>query len=303
MKALGNYLLRTRVHAVLTISALTVLSIFVSPFSYFISGAPMGLAALRKGTVVGLQVAAGSLLLITLPALALNLQPGIPIAFLVSVWLPVILCSGMLRSTQSQGLMVLCAGTVGIFFMAGIYFALGHVQEWWREWFELWKQHAASGPAREQLEQAYQSISPFLPVIFGSGFVISLIITMLLARWWQSALFNPGGFRKEFYALRLPRVLVFPVLAALLALLLLPLNSLLIGIRDSVILILVLYLFQGLSVVHGFLYTRARSRVWLVGMYATFFILPRFILLFVCCVGIVNACLGGKPVQVGDNKT
>ena len=197
MKALGNYLLRTRVHAVLTISALTVLSIFVSPFSYFISGAPMGLAALRKGTVIGLQVAAGSLLLITLPALALNLQPGIPIAFLVSVWLPVILCSGMLRSTQSQGLMVLCAGTVGIFFMAGIYFALGHVQEWWREWFELWKQHAASGPAREQLEQAYQSISPFLPVIFGSGFVISLIITMLLARWWQSALFNPGWFQER----------------------------------------------------------------------------------------------------------
>ena len=301
MKALGNYILRTRVHAILAISVLTLLSIFISPFSYFISGAPMGLAALRKGPVTGLQVAAGCLLLTALPAMALNLQPGIPIAFMATVWLPVILCAGLLRNTQSQGLMVLCAGTVGVFFTALIYVMLEDIQTWWYEWFELWKQYAESEPARQQLEQAYQLISPLLSAIFASGFVISLIITMLLARWWQSALFNPGGFRKEFYALRLPRILVFPTLAGLLTLLLVP-GTASIALRDTVILMLVLYLFQGISVIHGFLYTRARSRVWLIVIYGMFFIMPRFILLFVSCVGIVNACLGGKPIRIGDNN-
>lgn len=301
MKALGNYILRTRIHAILAISVLTVFSIFISPFSYFISGAPMGLAALRKGPATGLQVAAGCLLLTALPAMALNLQPGIPIAFMVSVWLPVILCAGLLRNTQSQGLMVLCAGTIGVFFTALIYVMLEDIQKWWLEWFELWKEYATSEPARQQLEQAYQLISPLLSAIFASGFVISLIITMLLARWWQSALFNPGGFRKEFYALRLPRVLVFPTLAGLLTLLLIP-GSASMALRDTVILMLVLYLFQGISVIHGFLYTRARSRVWLIVIYGMFFIMPRFILLFVSCVGIVNACLGGKPVRIGDNN-
>ena len=302
MKALGNYLLRTRVHAVLTISLMTVLSVFVSPFSYFISGAPMGLAALRKGPVTGLQVAAGSLLLIALPAMALNLQPGIPIAFMVSVWLPVILCSGLLRSTQSQGLMVLCAGAVGVFFTAFIYVMLEDIEKWWQEWFELWKEYARSGQAQEQLEQAYELITPMLSAILASGLVISLIITMLLARWWQSALFNPGGFRKEFYALRLPRILVFPTLAGLVVLLLVP-GGALMAIRDSVVLMLILYLFQGLSVIHGFMYAKARSRVWLIGIYCMFFVLPHFILLFVSCVGMVNACLGGKVVQIGDNNT
>ena len=301
MKALGNYILRTRVHAILAISVLTVLSIFISPFSYFISGAPMGLAALRKGPVTALQVAAGCLLLTALPAMALNLQPGIPIAFMATVWLPVILCAGLLRNTQSQGLMVLCAGTVGIFFTALIYVMLEDIQTWWHEWFELWKQYAESEPARQQLEQAYQLINPLLSAIFASGFVISLIITMLLARWWQSALFNPGGFRKEFYALRLPRILVFPTLAGLLTLLLIP-GATSMALRDTVILMLVLYLFQGISVIHGFLYTRARSRVWLIVIYGMFFIMPRFILLFVSCVGIVNACLGGKPIRIGDNN-
>ena len=301
MKALGNYILRTRVHAILAISILTLLSIFISPFSYFISGAPMGLAALRKGPVTGLQVAAGCLLLTALPAMALNLQPGIPIAFMATVWLPVILCAGLLRNTQSQGLMVLCAGTVGVFFTALIYVMLEDIQKWWHEWFELWQQYAESEPARQQLEQAYQLISPLLSAIFASGFVISLIITMLLARWWQSALFNPGGFRKEFYALRLPRILVFPTLAGLLTLLLIP-GATSIALRDTVILMLVLYLFQGISVIHGFLYTRARSRVWLIVIYGMFFIMPRFVLLFMSCVGIVNACLGGKPVRIGDNN-
>ena len=94
---------------------------------------------------------------------------------------------------------------------------LEDIQKWWREWFETWKEYAASGPAQEQLEQAYEVISPMLSAIFASGFVASLILTLLLARWWQSALFNPGGFRKEFYALRLPRILVFPTLAGLMA--------------------------------------------------------------------------------------
>ncbi len=301
MKALGNYILRSRVHAILAISVLTLFSIFISPFSYFLSGAPMGLAALRKGPVTGLQVAAGCLLLTALPAMALNLQPGIPIAFMATVWLPVILCAGLLRNTQSQGLMVLCAGTVGVFFTALIYVMLEDIQKWWHEWFELWQQYAESEPARQQLEQAYQLISPLLSAIFASGFVISLIITMLLARWWQSALFNPGGFRKEFYALRLPRILVFPTLAGLLTLLLIP-GATSIALRDTVILMLVLYLFQGISVIHGFLYTRARSRVWLIVIYGMFFIMPRFVLLFMSCVGIVNACLGGKPVRIGDNN-
>ena len=302
MKALGNYLLRTRLHAVLTVCVLTALSIFVSPFSYFISGAPMGLVALRKGPVVGLQVAVGSLLLIVLPAMALNLQPGIPLAFMISVWLPVILCAGLLRSTQSQGLMVLCAGTIGVFFTAFIYVMLEDIHKWWREWFELWKEYARSEQALQQLEQAYQFISPLLSAIFASGLVASLIITMLLARWWQSALFNPGGFRKEFYALRLPRILVFPTLAGLLALLLAPAATS-VAIRDFVILMLVLYLFQGLSAIHGFLYARARSRIWLIGMYGMFFILPHVILLFMSCVGIVNACLGGTSVRTSDNNT
>jgi hypothetical protein len=32
---------------------------------------------------------------------------------------------------------------------------------------------------------------------------VSCVLCLLLARWWQAALYNPGGFREEFHALRL----------------------------------------------------------------------------------------------------
>ena len=301
MKTLGNYLLKTRIHAVLTVSALTILSVFISPLSYFISGAPMGLVALRKGNIVSLQVASGSLLLIALMAMTLSVQPGIPIAYMVSVWLPVILCASVLRRTQSQGLMVLCAGTTGILFTAYIHFVLEDIQEWWQAWFDSWKEYATSDQTAQQLDQVYQFISPLLSAFIASGFVISLITTLLLARWWQSALYNTGGFRKEFYSLRLPRILVFPTLLGLFTLLLAPDNTSIL-VRDGVILMLILYLYQGLSVIHGFFHTRAFSRLWLISMYGTFFVLPHVILLFVSCVGIVNACLGKVPGQITDKN-
>lgn len=301
MKALGNYLLKTRIHAILTIGILTVLSVFISPLSYFISGAPMGLLALRKGPNVGLQVACGCLLLMALIAMIAGAQPGIPVAFMVSVWLPVILCAAVLRRTQSQGLTVLCAGATGLIFTVYINLVLEEIQAWWQDWFARWEEYATSEQAATQLEQMFEFISPLLSAIIASGFVFSLVTTLLLARWWQSVLFNPGGFRKEFYSLRLPRALLLPTLLGLCALLLMPDNAPVL-VRDLVILMLILYLYQGLSVIHGFVHARTLSRVWLTGMYVTFFLLPHVILMFVSCLGIVNACLSRTPVRITDNK-
>lgn len=41
-----------------------------------------------------------------------------------------------------------------------------------------------------------------------------MIIALLLARWWQAMLYNPGGFREEFHALRLPASITIGLIAA-----------------------------------------------------------------------------------------
>ena len=74
------------------------------------------------------------------------------------------------------------------------------------------------------------------------------------------------------------------------------------AIRDVVTIMLILYLFQGLSVIHGYVHARLRSRIWLTGMYVTFFLLPHALLLLVSGVGLANACLGRKPEQGTDKQ-
>lgn len=41
------------------------------------------------------------------------------------------------------------------------------------------------------------------------AYIIALhvLVSLLLARWWQAALYNPGGLREEMHALRLPKLL------------------------------------------------------------------------------------------------
>ena len=302
MKALGNYLLRTCVHAIVMLSLLSMCALFVPPLAYIICGAPMGLVTLRKGWVTGIQVAAGSLLLITLMAAALGLSPAAPIAVMIFVWLPIIACSGLLRSTQSQAVMLIGAAIIGIFSNIFVYLTLESIQAQWQTWFDAMKEYATSAQAVQQLDQAHQFISPMLSAIIPASFIVSMIITMLLARWWQSALFRPGGFRLEFYRIRLPRSLAIGTLAGLLVLLL-AYDSVTVAVRDCVIMMLVLYVFQGLSIVHGYVFSFDASRGWLFGLYAMFFVLPQAALLLVTSVGLMYTCIyNPKTASSGDNN-
>lgn len=60
-------------------------------------------------------------------------------------------------------------------------------------------------------EEANGAMAVVTPVFFSGlvAYVIALHVlgSLLLARWWQAALYNPGGLREEFHALRLPKLL------------------------------------------------------------------------------------------------
>jgi len=54
--------------------------------------------------------------------------------------------------------------------------------------------------------------------IIGAGNASVAVLCLLLARYWQALLYNPGGFRREFYGLRLPRGWTFGLAAVAVAL-------------------------------------------------------------------------------------
>jgi len=97
---------------------------------------------------------------------------------------------------------------------------------------------------------------------------VTLVICLIIARWWQAQLYNAGGFRLEFHALRLSPVQVVGLM--LVAASLLAMGP---AFRLWAWLPLVPMLFAGLALTHAMLTARGWGG-WLGLFYAVLLLLP-----------------------------
>lgn len=73
--------------------------------------------------------------------------------------------------------------------------------------------NAFTDQLNEMLDSAAEEpgVALVTPAFFSGliAYIIALhvLVSLLLARWWQAALYNPGGLREEMHALRLPKLL------------------------------------------------------------------------------------------------
>ncbi|AMO54766.1 hypothetical protein GZ77_23780 [Endozoicomonas montiporae] len=92
--------------------------------------------------------------------------------------------------------------------------------------------------------------------------LVSGVLSLVLARAWQSVLYNPGGFGNEFRRVILPPVASIVLLALTLG------GSALSPVLTALIPIASLPLFiAGIALVHGLVNLKQLGSFWLVGMY------------------------------------
>lgn len=290
VKVLGEYLLRGWPQAIAAITALTVLSLFVMPLAFLLSGAPVALLTLRRGGRAGMQLIAGVTGILAVLAALAGVGPALALAFALTVWLPVWLCSVSLRRSESQAAAVLTAALLAALFAVGMHLALPDAAAWWQGWLEKWLQESLAAPDAARYQEALRAAAPMLNALMAAGMMLSLVVAVLAARAWQAALFNPGGFRSEFHGLRLPRALVAPVIAAGAATALLE-GAAMQWSRDLLVIGLFAFLFHGVAAVHRTVASRGLHRGWLAGMYVLMVLLPQM-LLFLACIGLVDAWFG-----------
>lgn len=104
--------------------------------------------------------------------------------------------------------------------------------------------------------------------LLGASLMVTTLLVLVLARWMQAGLYNPGGFRREFHDLRLGWKAALALLAAmaLSAAGLLP--------RTWIVYLMVPFTFSGVALVHGVVAIKQLSAVWLAGLYALLLLLP-----------------------------
>lgn len=266
MQGLATYIMRGRSQAALVASATAVLSLMV-PLLGLLSSAAVALVTLRKGSGEGLVVGAFAGLASGLLAFAALGSPLPAISFAVALWLPVWVLSVVLRRTRSLTLTIQLSSLIGLLIVLAL--RLGHADPaaYWTEILEpvranLVQSQVIDGEGSQAL---VAQIARWMTGAFAATFYFQVLLALFLGRWWQSLLYNPGGFGEEFRDLRLTRGIGILGVGLLLVLLVRSESQ---SAADLLLLLAPLLFLQGLAVVHWLVDAFHGGRAWLVGLYA-----------------------------------
>ena len=236
MKGLASFAMRGRFQALL----LTVASSGSLLFCW-IGAAVVALVTLRKGLGPGAWLLMWGLL--PAGALAYLVGDSGPLALLLGTGL----LAGVLRTTVSLSLAVLASVAVGgftglgVMAFGGVY--LEQVVNYFGEFLAGLEQQLSQGGNEVVLARP---TATQVAGMMGAGSAMTAVICLLLGRYWQAALYNPGGFGGEFKALYYP-----PAVTSILALVAIALASLGMEYRTWALICLIPLSFAGLALVHA----------------------------------------------------
>ncbi len=193
MRALAEFAMRGRAQAIGVAVAGVVL-----PFFIWVSAAIVALVVLRRSSQDAFIVLGWSVL----AAVAIMLWQGDPGP--VTALLGVAAAASVLRWLRSWSLALVAIVAAGLLtalvlnaidsrFVAQLVAMLN----------ELLARVREQMPA-EQAALLGQMSATQVSGLLGLRSASLMVIALLLARWWQAMLYNPGGFREEFHGLRLP---------------------------------------------------------------------------------------------------
>ncbi len=255
MRALAEFIMRGRAQACFVA--------LMGTFFPFVSPATIGLVTLRKGSTEGLVI----LLWAALPSLAsYYFGQGGGLLTLVSVvsLLMMVVSANVLRLTSSWQMTILASMLVAIAVALGSAALLSAEIDVLLEKISGMFAEIAAGQTGEQ-NPGKEPVVPTRPLILGLVALmlsVSAIVSLLVSRWWQAMLYNPGGFGEEFRNLRLDIRVAGGSLLAFTLLLYLPGDF-----RFWAETMALPLLISGVSLVHFGVKALSQGRQWLVFMY------------------------------------
>ncbi|MCC5856979.1 MAG: hypothetical protein JJT90_02410 [Ectothiorhodospiraceae bacterium] len=264
--------MRRRLQAALLVAATALV-----PIVAWLGNAALALVTLRRGPQDGALILLGAVVVYGGIELVLGGQALAVVSVLLLVWLPMYGTALVLRVSISLPLAVLTVTGFALLTLAAWHIMVPEPRMFWE---------AMLAPVLEGMPEAERAdmvrfFSTTLVAYVAIGLWANTTIGLLLGRYWQAMLYNPGGFREEFHGLRLDRRL-----AALALVLLLVASFAEQGaILQFGLVIAMPFLLQALAVVHTLAFRRGWSKLWLVLMYVS---LP-FVYVPVALVGILDS--------------
>lgn len=276
MRVLADFVMRGRLQATFAVVVAAAL-----PLLFWVSAAAGSLVLLRRGLNDALGIVAWALL----PTL-LWWHFGEPRPLLVLFGTLVLAL--VLRASVSWTRVLLASVLLGVLYGAIIDAVFGEtVKHNAAELLELMPQML--GEAYQQMSADEKArvgnlLTPVLTGLMAALLQLLSLLSLLLGRYWQALLYNPGGFASEFRAVRLPA----PIAVALLVgIFLLP--GLGIELAMLTPLCSVPLAFAGVALLHGLVAQQRLGRFWLVGLYVSLLLFMQLVYPLLVVLAVVDS--------------
>jgi hypothetical protein len=292
MRALAAYIMRGPLQAMLVTAALALFSLIpVLSVISVLSGGALALVTLRHGLKQGLIVMLGAGVITGAFMYFIFGTMELGLVYTVLLWLPVLLLAVVLRGTASWSMLIDAAAALGLIGIVAFYLATGDPVQFWHNVLSRMVQLMASQgggvPEMDVIQQQLPVFARWLTGMLAGGVIMGLILSLVVGRWWQGLLYNPGGFKAEFFALRQSRISSI-VVVVILGLSVAGLGQVSNMAGDMMIVIVMVYSLVGLALVHAVIASRGMHVAWLVVLYILLFILPPQIMMLLTSIGFVD---------------
>ncbi len=290
MGFLAAYIMQGRMQAIIVASVLAMLSLIFPPIS-IISASAVALVTLRNGRYAGAWIILGAGIAVALLGGLLFGGFFFAVAYALGFWLPVWLIAIVLRESGRlnvafEVILILGFLAIGAFYLFG-----ADPAEFWQQRLQSIIQQLVDNPdirmQSDKIELGLSIASQYMTGILITGAVSSVVLSLLVARWWQANLYNPGGFGQEFLSLN-PRSFFAYISLAVFLFAIFGDGRISEMARNMGVLAFFLYLVVGIAVLHVLVSATKSKRLLLPALYVIVLLIPHA-MLPVALVGLTDA--------------
>ena len=275
MKALAEFILRGR------FQAFTVA--LIGNFFPFIGQAAIGLVSLSKGVAQGFWV----FMWVSLPLVLMHYisadNPLLITLSIASLGLMVV-TAGMHKALASWQWTILTAMAVssvialscGLLMQVHIETLISQVKEF------LSEISSGQNQTSVQLVMTEPMLLGLVAMILSAGSIISLMIS----RWWQSLIHNPGGFQNEFHSFKIESKIAVVLVVVTLAGILLPKEY-----QFWVQMVAMPLVLAGIALIHFAVKLQNLGGHWLLLLYVTLLLFATKVAVFIIVLAVADSFL------------
>ena len=109
------------------------------------------------------------------------------------------------------------AALLGICFVVIVHISYPEIQNWWAAQITSYFNKSTSFfgilstesdvPTKEAQAMIVGQVKQYATGLFAASVLFNVLLQLMIARWWQGVIYNPGGLRKELYQVRLSFIL------------------------------------------------------------------------------------------------